>query len=248
MALLPSTQETRMVPVAGRQFAERRLIRGVGAAERAVGNAWGRLDSRQRGYYGSQRNFAGGLQREATRRASKREEDDDNAQREQGRQDAMGNARPPVAPKVNHAKASMGKRLSDLNAGQTVSMRNAGQDHAGAEPLRRYSDTATPTPQAKPRPKSSLELMNDARDAGRIKDDVFSDDPEAAKRSQDRGEDNYHRRILEHPSPRVSGFTEAHEQMARNMRRRAKGYQMESHRRFAERRQLPKPGSYGRIY
>ena len=87
MALLPSTAETRMVPVAGRQFAERRLMRGAGAAERALGHAWGRLTSRQREYYGNQRNFAGGLQREATRRAAKREEDEDNAQREQGRQD-----------------------------------------------------------------------------------------------------------------------------------------------------------------
>lgn len=139
MALLPSTQETRMVPVAGRQFAERRLIRGVGAAERAVGNAWGRLDSRQRGYYGSQRNFAGGLQREATRRASKREEDDDNAQREQGRRDAMAvnemtNARPegeavlmPYRP-INHAKSVLDDKLRKARLGKSIPMSNSGQD------------------------------------------------------------------------------------------------------------------------
>jgi hypothetical protein len=107
MALLPSTAETRMVPVAGRQFAERRMIRGVGAAERAVGNAWGRMTSREREYYGSQKNFVGRLQRESNRRASKREEDDDNAQREQGRADALGNAPPPKSATAANQAASI---------------------------------------------------------------------------------------------------------------------------------------------
>ncbi len=112
MALLPSTAETGMVPVAGRQFAERRLIRGVGAAERAVGNAWGRLTSRQREYYGSQKNFAGGLQREATRRKSKEEKDEDNAQRLQGRADALGNApAPKSATPANQAAAIVQKAI-----------------------------------------------------------------------------------------------------------------------------------------
>lgn len=240
MALLPSTQETRMVPVAGRQFAERRLIRGVGAAERSVGNAWGRLTSRQKEYYGSQRNFAGGLQREATRRASKREEDDDNAQREQGRQDAMGNARPPVAPKVNHAKASMGKRLSDLNAGQTVSMRNAGQDyHDGTEQLRRYSDNAAPTP--KPRPKPASEQLSDALEKGRIQDHYRSPPGTYTDKEYDqvaeRGWDG-----AQNPGDQPSDAD------VTRRRRLAKGYQMASHNRFAERRQVPKPGTYGRIY
>lgn len=234
MALLPSTAETRMVPVAGRQFAERRMIRGVGAAERAVGNAWGRMTSREREYYGSQKNFVGGLQRESNRRKAKEEEDEDNAQREQGRQDAMGEAPPAAAPKVNHAKASMGKRLSDLNAGQTVSMRNAGQDHAGAEPLRRYGENAAPTP--KPRPKPASEQLDDAVRSGRIRDwgnvNAEHDDYTSEERSEahDRGYDR----------PDFAG-EEGLQKVRAN--------QMNSRLRFAERRQRPKPGTYyGRQY
>lgn len=234
-----------MVPVAGRQFAERRMIRGVGAAERSVGNAWGRLTSRQREYYGSQKNFVGGLQRESNRRKSKEEEDEENAQREQGRADAMEGAPPAAAPKVNHAKASLGKTLSDLNAGQTVSMRNAGQDHAGAEPLRRYGDTAAPTP--KPRPKPASEQLADAVTSGRVRDATHP----ASKYGLNYGE-------KESSAAADRGYDMA--QWTRNSQephdiklkpeweRFAKAYQMGSRLRFAERRQVPKPGTYGRIY
>ena len=104
MALLSSTPATRMVPVAGRQFAERRLIRGVGAAERSVGRAWDVLTSRQREYYGSQKNFAGGMQRESTRRQEQKEAAQEQSDRDQGRQDAMQDA-PPPAPVTNHAQS-----------------------------------------------------------------------------------------------------------------------------------------------
>jgi len=248
MALLPSTAETRMVPVAGRQFAERRLIRGVGAAERAVGNAWGRMTSRQREYYGSQKNFVGGLQRESNRRKSKEEEDEENAQREQGRADAMGGAPPAAAPKVNHAKASLGKTLSDLNAGQTVSMRNAGQDHAGAEPLRRYGDNAAPTPQTKPRPKPASEQLDDAIRSGRVRDATHP----ASKYELNHGEkESYAAADRGYDMAQwTRNSQEPHDiKLKPEWERSAKAYQMNSRLRFAERRQLRKPGSYyGRQY
>lgn len=239
MALLPSTQETRMVPVAGRQFAERRLMRGVGAAERAVGNAWGRLTSRQREYYGNQRNFAGGLQREATRRAAKREEDEDNAQREQGRRDAMGDApAPKAAALTNQAdpivqKAIQSRRTRDYVAKQV-------EDDM--------------YPEGKPRPKPASEQLEEARQAERVVDDSnpyfrspAAKDIEKATaqlaRSEERGYDGRITNWINDPDT-----SPANQQHARTMSRRAKGYQMASHRRFAERRQVPKPGTYGRIY
>jgi hypothetical protein len=101
MALRPDTPETRMVPVAGRQFAERRLMRGVGAKERAVGNAWSRLNSRQRQYYGNQRNFAGSMQEVANRRAVQAEQDREEQLRAKGRE--MANNSNGAAQPTNHA-------------------------------------------------------------------------------------------------------------------------------------------------
>jgi hypothetical protein len=94
MALRPDTPETRMVPVAGRQFAERRLMRGVGAKERAVGNAWSRLTSRDRQRYGNQRNFADAMQQEANRRAIAAEEDREEMLRNKGREMAGKTSQP----------------------------------------------------------------------------------------------------------------------------------------------------------
>ena len=116
MALLPSTPPSRVVPVAGRQFAERRLMRGVGAAERAVGNAWGRMTSRQREYYGNQRNFASGLQGVANERGAAKEVADREDERQRGFKDATGqsaNSRAiatksaPPAAKTDHSTEVM---------------------------------------------------------------------------------------------------------------------------------------------
>lgn len=184
MALLPSTQETRMVPVAGRQFAKRRLMRGVGAAERAVGNAWGRLTSRQREYYGNQRNFAGGLQRAANERAAQREEAEDEAEREQGRADALQDA--PPAPKAE---------TKDHSASIV-------QDAIRSRRTQNYV-------------------------AKQVEDDMY---PEGKPSTF---------KVSEQTTPRPTSQKD---------RVLAKGFQMESHRRYAERRQTPGPGSYGRIY
>lgn len=138
MALLPSTQETRMVPVAGRQFAERRKIRGVGAAERAVGNAWGRLDSRQRGAIGSQRNFARRLQRTADARAVAQEASQEEADRDRGRQDAINEGADPIPSRletpltpyrpINHAETVLAKSLRKARLGKSIPMSQSGQD------------------------------------------------------------------------------------------------------------------------
>jgi hypothetical protein len=234
-----------MVPVAGRQFAERRLIRGAGAAERSVGHAWGRLTSRQREYYGSQRNFVKGLQSVATRRAAKREQEEDDAQREQGRQDAIGDAPPAVIKPINHAKASIGKRLSDLNA-ETVSMSDAGQDyHDGNEPLRRYSDNAAPTPKSRPKPAS--EQLADAIRSGRVRDATHPD-----SRYELHGEkESYAAAARGYDMAQwTRNSQEPHDiKLKSEWERSAKAYQMGSRLRFAERRQRHKPGSYyGRQY
>lgn len=83
-----------MVPVAGRQFAERRLMRGVGAKERAVGNAWGRLTSWGRERFGNQRNFADAMQAEANRRAIAAEKDHEEMLRNKGREMAGKTSQP----------------------------------------------------------------------------------------------------------------------------------------------------------
>lgn len=231
MALLPSTAESRNVPVAGRQFAERRLIRGVGAAERAVGNAWGRMTSRQREYYGSQKNFVGGLQRESNRRKSKEEEDEDNAQREQGHQDALGNAPPPkTATAANQAASIVQKAIHSRSTRDYVA--------------KQVEDDMYP--EGKPRPKPASEQLSDARKAGRVQDDT--DDwnnsranDEVSKRVEDRGGDGLFYNL-------ASSDDAEDRKLGKPWMIRAKGYQMASQSRFAERRQLRKPGSYGRQY
>ena len=145
MALRPDTPETRMVPVAGRQFAERRLIRGVGAKERAVGYAWGRMTSRQRQFYGNQRNFAGSMQEVANQRAAKAQEAHEEEMRNKGRQQAnAANGAPPAQDEVpikryqapgavNHAAAvlqtPMAKRLASARLRGSVRMSDSGDDY-----------------------------------------------------------------------------------------------------------------------
>jgi len=203
------------VPVAGRQFAQRRLIRGVGAAERAVGNAWGRLTSRQREYYGNQRNFAGGMQRESNRRGDAEEEANAQAEREQGRQDAMGNAPPPAKP-TNHA-----------------------QDVIDSPKMRGYIKKEVDDdmyPEGKPKALPAKEQLSDAVINFRVRDishpSTHSATDAEVKTSSDRGFDNG----MPHDDPKI----------ARSRRLKAKGYQMESNRRFAERRQ--KPMTAGNLY
>lgn len=56
-------------PIRRRQELAARRIRGVGAAERADGYAYSRLNSRQKEAYGSQRNFRSAMDASAERRA-----------------------------------------------------------------------------------------------------------------------------------------------------------------------------------
>lgn len=72
-------------PIRRRQELAARRIRGVGSAERADGHAWGRLTSRQKEAYGSQRAFRGTMDAAAEARAAA-------AAEQQGRQAAREDA------------------------------------------------------------------------------------------------------------------------------------------------------------
>lgn len=161
MALRPDTPETRMVPVAGRQFAERRLMRGVGAKERAVGNAWGRLTSRARERFGNQRNFADAMQAEAERRAEKMQQDHAQQAIQQGRQIAREEAGIPMAAEPGTMKEKLERSRG------SVSVAGAGQDRPNG--LVKFGDNTPPKP--KPVRKSGPEALQEAVAAGRIRMD-----------------------------------------------------------------------------
>lgn len=72
-------------PIRRRQELAARRIRGVGVAERTDGHAWGRLTSRQKEAYGSQRAFRGAMDASAERRAAQEAH-------AQGRQEAREDA------------------------------------------------------------------------------------------------------------------------------------------------------------
>lgn len=240
MALLPSTPATRSVPVAGRQFAERRLIRGVGAAERSVGHAWGRMTSRQREYYGNQKNFAGGLQRESNRRKADDEENEDNAQQDQGRQDAMGDAPPaaaeaaPPKPPTNHAREVM-QTSEEAYAERMGNRRRSDMARMKVENPDRYEriNAALEVDKGVPRERPGWQDKPDMDDAiikRRVIDPtnalaVNTDNETTA--AVERGFDQPNYTVPEDPA------------FARSVRLKAKGYQMESRRRFSDRGQKP---------
>lgn len=205
MALRPDTPETRMVPVAGRQFAERRLIRGVGAKERAVGYAWGRMTSRQKQHYGNQRNFAGRMQQEANRRAIAAEEDREEMLRNQGREMAGKTSQ----PATNHAASVIKPETSRFIQNEVDKDMH---------------------PEGRPARKDPATALNDALEQGRIRDyshfatrDNFPDEKQTDV-AYERGWDdpNYQPAIPDDPYSVAS---------ARRTRLLAKGYQMESLRR-----------------
>lgn len=160
MALRPDTPETRMVPVAGRQFAERRLMRGVGAKERAVGHAWGRLTSRARERFGNQRNFADAMQAEAERRAEKMQQDHAQQAIEKGRQMAREEAGISMAAEPGTMKEKLER------ARGSVSVAGAGQDRPDG--LAKFGDDKPPA--AKPARKSGFDVLHRAMAEGRIRD------------------------------------------------------------------------------
>lgn len=104
-------------PVRRRQELAARRIRGVGAAERADGHAYGRLTSAQRGEYGSQRNFRAAMDASAERRAVAEAEE---TGRQKAREDAEhqaevwnrargaagGSMLPPIPPPTPTAEQS----------------------------------------------------------------------------------------------------------------------------------------------
>ena len=103
MPLLSSTPEIRRVPAANGQFRERRLIRGVGARERAIGNAYGKdhlyggMDSKQRASYGSQRNYARAMEGLAGQRAAQQLEDENRRKTQEAYNDGL-RTEPPADP------------------------------------------------------------------------------------------------------------------------------------------------------
>lgn len=99
MALLPWTDEYRKLPTrGGTDLQTRRKIRGVGAAERALGNAWSRLSSWDKDRIGSQKNYAALMQQRANRLEQQRLQQQADAEREKGRQSILGNQSPSVLP------------------------------------------------------------------------------------------------------------------------------------------------------
>lgn len=152
MALRPDTPETRLVPVAGRgNFAERRLMRGVGAKERALGYAWGRLDSKQRARFGNQRNYASRLQDVADAQAEQRTVQTNQQALEKGRQMAREEA---------GGGASVAR--PGMPAGP-VSVSGAGQDRPDG--LIKYDDNK---PRQRREQPSGPEALQAAVKAGRI--------------------------------------------------------------------------------
>jgi len=247
MALLPSTPPSRVVPVAGRQFAERRLMRGVGAAERAVGSAWGRMTSRQREYYGNQRNFALGLQGIANARGAAKETADREAERQRGFEDATGqsaNSRaiaaksaPPEA-KTDHSSEVMPTQ-QELFAQRTAKRRQNDMARMKSENPDRYkrlndslevdAGVARPRPNYQDKPD-----LDEAGAAGRVNDHSNLLTGSTRSRAEgyqasERGYDGSLERQLPDSDPAE----------IREFNQRTKVYQMGSRLRFAERGQKP---------
>ena len=206
MALRPDTPETRMVPVAGRQFAKRRLIRGVGAKERAVGNAWSRLNSRQRQYYGNQRNFAGRMQEVANRRAIQAEQDREEMLRAKGR--AMANNGNGNAQPTNHAATTIKPETERFIQNEVDKDMH---------------------PEGKPKPKSAEDALYDAAKEGRVRDislygsnyDDYSDKEKDAY--WNRGADGAYDKYINDPS-----ISPGLRRDYKHDRMLTKGYQMHS--------------------
>lgn len=157
-------------------------MRGVGAAERAVGNAWGRLTSRQREYYGNQRNFASGLQGIANERGAAKEKDESEDERQRGFDDAAGqsaNSRAiatksaPPAPKTDHSTEVMPTQ-EELYAQRIAKRRQNEMARMKTENPGRYKriNDAVETDSGVPRIRAGWQDdpdMEDAVTAGRIK-------------------------------------------------------------------------------
>lgn len=111
MALFPDTPETRVLPGTGNTFRERRLIRGVGAQERALGNSYARLSSWDKERYGSQKNYAKTLKNRATDIEADRLRKQDEAVKQAGRDSiaSRGDSEEVLGPLRQQArKASLG--------------------------------------------------------------------------------------------------------------------------------------------
>jgi hypothetical protein len=157
-------------------------MRGVGAAERAVGNAWGRMTSRQREYYGNQRNFAAGLQGVANERGAAKEVADREEERQRGFDDAAGqsaNSRAiatksaPPAPKTDHSTEVMPTQ-AELYAQRIAKRRQNEMARMKTENPGRYKriNDAVETDSGVPRIRAGWQDdpdMEDAVTAGRIK-------------------------------------------------------------------------------
>lgn len=79
-----------------RYATARRRIRGVGAAERRQGYAWASLDPRERGYFGNQKNYREAMMGVADRQNAAAEAARQEALRQKGREEVMGEQAPPV--------------------------------------------------------------------------------------------------------------------------------------------------------
>jgi hypothetical protein len=170
-------------------------MRGVGAAERAVGNAWGRMTSRQREYYGNQRNFASGLQGIANERGAAKEADDRESSRQRGFDDATGqsaNSRAiaakstPPASKTDHSTEVMPTQ-EELFAQRTAKRRQNDMARMKTENPDRYKrindavETDSGVPRIKPGWQDKPDL-EDAMNQGRVGGNRRPD-PESAPES-----------------------------------------------------------------
>lgn len=123
-------------PVRRRQELAARRIRGVGAAERADGHAYGRLTSAQRGEYGSQRNFRSAMDASAERRVVAEAE-------ETGRQKAREDAEHQAEVWNRHRMAAGGDSM----------LPPAAPPQTEEQKRREAQDTAAKTMQPKAMPK-----------------------------------------------------------------------------------------------
>lgn len=89
MSLIPGQPDYRKLPHFG-EMRDRRIIRGVGPAERALGYAWGSLTSKEREYHGNQQAFARAMQKRANILSANRAKAESEAAREKGRQSVAG--------------------------------------------------------------------------------------------------------------------------------------------------------------
>lgn len=155
MALHPDTPEEREVRTAGNTLRQRRLIRGVGAQERALGNAWAGMSSWEKERFGSQRNFSRELKTRAVDIESTRLQKRDAAAKQAGRDSVLGTQETQGDQLQARRKATLGIPATPLPTGAGTAVGSTiGQAVATAA-----TNSTTPAARPKAQPTSLVEHM-----------------------------------------------------------------------------------------